>query len=133
MASINNTAYFDVDGNVIGTGLFYVGYNYALLLPCGIPQEYAMPPSLAEYEQVMRPGHCETDYLKVVDNYSVRVRVFQRDGYGDSKQPWRDITHTITNGRQDDVYISAAQLPDAMRLVREGLIHALIECVKFGG
>lgn len=128
MTVIHNIAVLDTADNLHDTGLFYAGYNYALYIPNGVPSTFSEPEDLNGWNSVRPNEH--TQLHKSESSYSIRIRVFKRIG---SVDEWRDISTEISKSGLETLYVTAGQLPDAMRLVRDGSIHALRECLNFGG
>lgn len=69
-----------------------------------------------EFDVAFDPEHTE--------HYSVRVRLFSG---GDKREP------VHVQGSGDTFYVSAGQLPDVMRLVRDDQLRVLLECLRYGG
>jgi len=70
--------------------------------------------------------------LRYSDEYSVYVRLFERDNCDD---PWREITAQFTSRSyySRGIYVNYSQLPDVLRLVRDNKLEALKECLCYGG
>lgn len=62
--------------------------------------------------------------------YSSLVSIYERDNLADD-DGWRrvELTH---NEQSAGFYVSNDAIPDALRLVRDGNIEALRECLRFG-
>ena len=62
--------------------------------------------------------------------YSSLVSVYERDNLGDD-DGWKRVELT-THEQSEGFYVSNDAIPDALRLVRDGNIEALRECLRFG-
>lgn len=113
-------------------GMFFVYHTYGVLLTTATDSLEAVTGSDTVNMVQLFPQleTSSTAQLSSNGQFCVFIRLFERDS---SSLPWREITEQFVSKNWTNCYCSVIQLPDVLRLVRDGKIEVLKECLKFGG
>lgn len=120
--------------NVVGNklGMFFVAHTYAVLIGTNADSMDSVNGTDTVHMAGVYPQLETSSTAKLSRNsqYCVFIRLFERDS---TTSPWREITDQFVTKNWSNCYCTTIQLPDVLRLVRDGKMEVLKECLKFGG